>query len=426
MYKDEYGNIENADKITCPHCNEKFYDSYQYIDGNNESWEMECGECGKKFKVHWDQYNQSEGFKCSIICKRHSYVFTGRTHETSSTDWNKYWISKYAHVYKCKKCGDIEFKRLKEDGSEYTRSEVAAWEQKRKRESELKENPHLIPTKDKKVVFINLRETTLNIKTEKPEGNQQLFKKINNKLKSIGFSVNIEERYKTEYKSLKKYNRYLKRDWLECKAEFSRNNVKYEFYQNIHTADRKKGDGYYCFDKYQIMDYKQQVVFRSITLFLKKYLEKTCIVKTEKDEDFDWHGYVEVKREDQLPGKKIMDLVGKDFEDRYSEGQDKDGKPLKAGDFKLCYDYNGFLIQGKMYNRCGSYKFMVHNDKTYSIVAPRDTFDFIPGLNLPKKLSNKRESRLRQLLSESIKKENFEKCIILRDILNKEFKKENE
>lgn len=421
MYVDDYGNIENADEITCPHCNEKFYDSYQYIDGDNESWEMQCEECGKKFMVTWDQYNQSNGFKCSKICKKHSFVFQERKYERKVFDWNKYWISKYANVYICKKCGEYKFVDLKDDGSEYSKSEIAAWEQKKNQKEELERNPHLVQTKEKKVVTIRFVDTKLIIGTEKPEGNQQLFKKINNKLKSIGFSVEIEDIYLNELKSLKKYNRYLKRDWLECKAEFHQNDVEYEFYQNIYTADRKKGDGYYCFDKYKIMDDKQKVVMRSIFLFLKKYLEKTCIVKTGKKEDFDWHGYVEIKDEDNLPGRKIMDLVGKDFEDRSCENKDKNGKLLKAGDFKLCYDCCGRLIQGHIYNRCGSNKFLVHNDKTYSIVSPRSTFDFIPGLNLPKKLSDKRESRLRSLLNECIKSENFEKCIIIRDLLNKEF-----
>lgn len=76
MYKDEYGNINGADEITCPFCGYEESDRWEYNQEGKKAWDHECNGCGKTFRVVFDVYNQSNGYECNKICKNHSYIFS--------------------------------------------------------------------------------------------------------------------------------------------------------------------------------------------------------------------------------------------------------------------------------------------------------------------------------------------------------------
>ena len=74
-------------------------------------------------------------------------------------------------------------------------------------------------------------------------------------LKRIGFKITKHPRIEEHYKILSPRHRYGVWKGLEVNIEIFPRGFKFEFYQNVNTGDRQKGDGEYFFDKYQLMDY---------------------------------------------------------------------------------------------------------------------------------------------------------------------------
>ncbi len=414
MLKDDYGNIELSDEITCPYCGNEFMDSWEYIpknDGNEASWDQEC-DCGKTFHVHFDHFNQNNGFTCSKICKSHNYKWDGkRTYNGLTGD---HWISTTANCYYCSKCGDLQFRNTKPDGTEYTKKEVSEWKKKRPKERFKQNHPEMQKSTGEKKVEIRADKTWIYIDTDSPEGNKDLFHAINRLLSKKGFKILIQDNYKSggQFSSLQRWNRDLNRGWLWCAADFSRNLLKYEFFQNKYL-EKGRSCGRYGFEKYGLMDLKMKTEFRSVRKAIIDYVNKKCEVITKPIEILDWHGNVQdPKGIDKLfPGKIIRENSG-EWNDK-GQGKDQTGVQLQNGDFRSYYDSHGRLISGWMYDRGGSYKFMVHNDRTFSLVSCRECF--IPDSETKRYIRPKNsESRLKSLLQENIESQDFEKCVILK------------
>lgn len=415
MYKDSYGNIECADSIICPFCDNEFYDSYEYLPRDQDgklSWDQDCDECGKTFHVSFDTYNQSDGFTCKKICKKHQYKWNRK--DTYKKHDLKYFISTTSDVYRCRKCGDIKFKNTKPDGTEYSRQEINAWKKEKKKSDFKKDNPECNSCEGFKEITVRFHDTCIIIDSEKPEGNEQVFKAVNRLLKSKGFDVYVPERFEKDYKVLKRWHRELNRQWLYCEAEFSRNSIKYEFFQEVYTENRN--GGVYDFDKYQKMDTKMQTEFRSIRKLIIDFLYKKYAVIPEKVEVLDWHGYVNNPSEinKKFPGMIVEKYSGKDFEPQYNEGHDINKNPVHNGDFMGAYDDHGRLWVGRMYNRCGTYKYMVHNDRTYSLFPTYKCFP-LTGNDPRKIIPEKSIGVLKGLLEKSVKEQDLEKAIVYMD-----------
>ena len=410
MYKDDYGNISSAKEITCPYCEYKYGDSWECHpreDGDILSWYEECPECGKNFSVAFDVFNQRDGYECNKICNIHKYEWDGKN--TYDGMDGEIFISQKANVYCCKYCGKIKFVYLRDDGTEYTKKEVSQWESLRRKKREKENNPQLSKHMGKKQVEILIHDTNIGIRTDVPEGNQALFSRINSFLKRKGFSIEIEERYKKEYKTLSKYNRYLRREWLECLAEFHQKAVVYKFFQNKIPGNNSNG-GQYGFDKYKIMSPQMQFCFRSIVRSITNYVSDICILT---ETSYVWHKDLETS---QYPGAEII-KHSLEWHDT-SQGKYSDGRIAQTGDMVAWYDRHGRLWIGRLYDRGGTYKFLVHNDKTYHLAAVHDCL--VVDKSLPRKiLPSDSKRKLERLLSQCIEKQDFEKCVLLKRQIEK-------
>ncbi|MDA3812365.1 MAG: hypothetical protein PF518_18770 [Spirochaetaceae bacterium] len=418
--RDDYGNISVADEITCPHCGYEFMDSFEYIpreDGEDISWDQECEVCGKTFRVSFDSFNHNNGFECNKICKRHKYKWSRDTFDKHDL---KYSISTTSNVYRCTKCGDIKFVYTKQDGTEYTKKEILDWKRKRAKEQFIKNHPEFNPIGiGVKTVEISNRETRIYISSNEPEGNEDLFKAINKLLKSKGFKILIRDQYSKDgqFKLLQRWHRDLNRGWLWCEAEFSRNSVKYEFFQNVYLEDKRE-NGRYGFNKYELMDLKMKTEFRSVRKLIENYVHENCNVINKPVQIRDFHGYVDKPKEidKHFPGR-VIKKYSAEWNDK-SQGKDKNGVYLHTGVMRAAYDNHGRLWYGNMYDRCGTYKYMVHNDKTYSLFAARECFEL--KHDTPRRiLPENSERRLEFVLSENIKNRNFRKCEMIQRVIDK-------
>jgi len=422
-YKDDFGNISGADEITCPYCGNEYSDSWESMpnknEGNEIAWDEECVECGKKFRVKFDVFNQDKGFDCDKICKRHTFAWDGKNRYLEHD--LKYSISETSNVYKCSKCGEIKFVYTKENGTEYTKKELFSWKKKRDKEQFAKNHPELGKSESKKTVEIRYHDTSIIISTNEPEGNEGIFKSINNLLKSKGFKILINESYSKDgqFKSLQRWNRDLNRDWLWCQAEFSKSKIEYEFFQEKYSGGDSNG-GRHDFNKYELMDTKMKTEFRSVRRLIEKNVRKICSVIDEPVQIIDSHGYVSRPKlvDPKFPGRVVSENSTKDFSGTYGEGISKDKETIHNGDFLGAYDDHGRLVVGWLYNRGGTYKYMVHNDKNISMFSSSQCFKVnkdTPARVLPENSLRK----LKMLLSEKIKERDFLRC----DKIYREIKK---
>lgn len=89
-----------------------------------------------------------------------------------------------------------------------------------------------------------------------------------NRLRRLGLSLNQDPYYTGHFKVLSRYHKYGNWKGLECKTEIYPTGIKFDFYQNVNTGDRKEGDGYYCFDKYNLMPYMIKKRFEYVCSFI--------------------------------------------------------------------------------------------------------------------------------------------------------------
>lgn len=416
MFKDDYGNINCADEIQCPYCGYEYLDSFECIPNGNQgdevAWDQECDDCGKYFRVVFDLFNQSHGYECNKICKSHNFQWK---EGDSYTDHDTaHYISNRSKVYRCSDCGEIDFRCVDENGREYTAQEINKYKQQKRQQERREREPEFIRIDDmkkKKVsIYERLEDMYLQFDTDKPEGNSSLFWRVLNKLKDVGFSCE----YKGQYKSLKRSSRYLKNDWIECNAEFSRGcGIVLKFYHSVVSGSHKYPE--YNSEKYNLLDNKHKTKYRSIARMLKNYVLEICDTGYRYSKLTDSHGYPDVGRSScKYPGREIERItkMGEPITCNCS-GKDRDGKQVHNGDYKLTYNDKGILTAGRAYDRCGTYKYFVHNDRTYSLVDTDSMFD--PGGDVQNRiLKEKSLSKVKSLLEDAVKEEDFQRCIILK------------
>lgn len=401
-------DFEKNSKIICPHC-ENHNEDYLFYDNSKDDGDeiisaiVECTHCHKNFKVNLDKYNQSEGFSTTPVpCKKHSFSFYKKVSGDNNVFFNK---------YTCKKCWETDFRELNESGNELTESEL----QSRYFNSQLVNKE----TSIKKEGTIFFSEDTVSVSTKNPEGNRDLFLSLMKYLKKIGFVVSNDKNIK--YKSLNNYFKHGQWKELEFDANYYPAGLDIKFYQNAYPGERGPGQGKYEFDKKEKMPFllKKRLEFTisKLVAFLKS---DTFSLKEKEFSLVDGHGRANLDD----PSLTIYDKIKRIKSINYSADNgsgfnfiDKNNKKIINGDIKFFYDYDGYLRKGEAYLNLNNMWWILTKDNYFN-KASYELFDY-NGEPIKRK---KHKEIIQTKLNEAIKSQDFEKCIILRDILKNKYK----
>lgn len=242
---------------------------------------------------------------------------------------------------------------------------------------------------------------------------------INKYFRKRGFIVKADPETLKNYKSLSKDRRHGVKKDLHFWAERFPAGFRYEFYQEVNI--KNSNGGKYDFDKYKMMPYMVKLSYRNEAMRLAKYCESigmNVIVEkpmTDIENIIDSNNtnlHVHGGRIEKLDDLK--DLM--DDEPSYNV-LDKNKKKITCGDRKCFYDYRNRIAIGEAYHNINNMWWMVVNGKSYNISAG-SLFDFYPEVPKKKPLTkNEKIQRLHSELKNAEAKMNYERCIVLRKLL---------
>jgi hypothetical protein len=204
------------------------------------------------------------------------------------------------------------------------------------------------------------------------------------KLTEVGFKVTKDPGIEKQFKVLSDYHRYGIWKDLEVKAEVCFRNIHFEFYQNIYTPDRKKGDGYYCSNKGMIMPYLIKLRFRHT---LNKIIELVKVNIHSDDLEFEYCDSPIMAEEAILnhchgnhwksKSPKTLEEIGESIReyDLHSNSKDRDKKQITCGEVKYFRHWNGRLMRGRAYHNINNMWWVLINKYEYRNVAAFDLFD---------------------------------------------------
>lgn len=210
----------------------------------------------------------------------------------------------------------------------------------------------------------------------------KLFIKCLSVFKNMGFKIGPDE---SVDKIIRKHYKYGKWNELEVSAEVFPVGFRFEFYQNINTGDREKGDGKYCYDKYKLMPYLTKKKFELCVRDLKI----TCMLERNVDVEFgDPSKLAEqaIIKDKQGTGHNTTAVTSlNDFQaqmkdyDLRQNNNDRDKKKIVCGDMKYFRDTRtGRLTRGRVYHNLNNQWYVLINKFSRTGVSSYQLFDPTP------------------------------------------------
>lgn len=390
-----------SDEIICPHCKNEFYESYEQIPfgANGEvTWVETCTECEKDFDVRFDTYNVNDGFSCKIqTCKdgEHNYIIKDECYKRNYNHLLSASISFYSRVEVCSICDDYLFTPVKEDGSDFTKKELTDFIIKRRLANIDKVYHEFKGVKNGEFRINNSEEIILSFKEE--EGISKIWVKICRWLISKGFKTQRMPDY------LQRRTISLKKDWLECDVSFHRYAIDISFYQNVILKNRKKGDGRYEFNRYDILDHTMKLKLRATLYMIKKYMISNRFTQKQEIE-----GYARVLNRLKINN---FDEWTDPTNHHHRDYEDRDGIKMESGDEKYFYD-GKILKKGIIWWNNGNQWYVLSNGDVYQI-AHYKAFNY-SGEPRRKPLSHDEQiQRLHSELTKAEKAHNYRRCEVL-------------
>jgi hypothetical protein len=259
-------------------------------------------------------------------------------------------------------------------------------------------------------------------KADKTNPHYKLWYQINNHLKRRGFTVTVDPDIYKNYRCLSKDRRCGIKNDLEFKTERHEFSFSYEFFQNLNFENTS--GGYYDFDKYQKMPYRLKLTFRNEMMRMAKYAESigvTVVIEKKLSDIEEIIASNNINTHIHGTITCLEDIKGlmKDY-DISQNSSDKNKKLITCGDTKCFYDYNNKIAIGQAYHHINNMWWVIVNGKRYNI-ASFYLFDQYPGMPKKKPLTQEEQvQRIHTELKKAEAQQDYERCIVLRNMLKEE------
>lgn len=227
-----------------------------------------------------------------------------------------------------------------------------------------------------------------------------------------GFTFHQDPDTKRRYRCLVKFHHTGKKQDLHFKSELSGRHHSICFFEDV-IRDNQNG-GRYTFNKLARMPYqrrkKAQLAIGKITRLLLS-LGFTDTTKASPALAID---RCMLKREElgQFQGDRFYAQPPSDC-----NSKDADGNLLRDGHIRYFWDRSGRLGRGPILHHINNMWWVISSPYTLRNIASFDFFDWKPGMPLKKPCM--REEKLELALKKAVGESNYERAIVLRDLLKK-------
>lgn len=245
---------------------------------------------------------------------------------------------------------------------------------------------------------------------------RERFAQIRKIMRGLGFAVGLNPRHRKHYKAIAKHHYLATKGTLTAELGISGMHTELKFYQP-NRAQHPAGAQYDC-TRLDNMEYLNRLEFKRAASKIEAYLER---------QGFQCSDFPALKSADGLEWLREKRLS--DFDGRWAttgnheyiepihtyNATDGDGAIVREGETRWAYDYDGYLIRGTAYYNLNNMWFLANARGHYLCnLSCGQLFSWRPGLLRRRKNG---QSRLNGELTKAIANQNFERAIILRDIL---------
>lgn len=243
-----------------------------------------------------------------------------------------------------------------------------------------------------------------------------------NLLRGMGFEVTNDERYR----SIRKSHLFgVHASGLRFYAEVYPRGWRIEFYQNI--VHENPNGGRYDFSKLRKMPYLIRLRFwlclRRVIALLRSFGMEDHTTPERGDfcalDMIRWHITVD-NRWHFKGGDPLVDWRP----DSPYNMKDRDGKTIEPGQVKWFYSSwnpRGALMRGRVYYNLNNMWWVVLNERDYTNLASHELFDWTPETPRRRPLNPEQlRKKLEQEQCIAVKAANYERAIVLRDLLKRE------
>jgi hypothetical protein len=248
-----------------------------------------------------------------------------------------------------------------------------------------------------------------------------------NKLRSWGFVVTEDPVTARYYPSGPGHGHcYGRRKNLEFHGEYIEqtpsqknaiNECRFTFFQNVNIENTNGGR--YDFRKRSMMPYRIGLEFENTRRKLCRFWETTFELVDQSEPDYyKLSGIEKVVHSVKTSGHyRGGDPLTAFFSPRHA--QDRDGFPITPGQIKYHYHFDRYIMQGRAYpglnNQNGMWLFVPTGSNQMLQVSRSKLFDWVPGM--PRRDPKHRRRRLEEELAKAAQAHDFERAIILRNLL---------
>lgn len=260
------------------------------------------------------------------------------------------------------------------------------------------------------------------------EGTRKLFNRMMAALRRTGFSIGRDPEIDARYKSISKEHRHGRHGELELKAHYFPTGMTLEFFQNLVRLNPHGRQ--HDFDRLEKMPYLMKLRWHHSIGVLTRILELSGFtprieVKSPNPDPLAFFNAQWDSDSDRFYGrhrfKRGSDGWPVSVEMTYPKPVDGTGQPIAQGAVRYFRTRNGHVMRGRCYGGIGGQWIVVYG-------PGRKDFTHLSGHELSPEMGERkfhpavrREKALRKELARAVDAQNFERAIVLRDLVSREF-----